>query len=210
MTHMSRRRVATWLLSFPLMIVGSQVAHVVAYRLVYPSAPIRLSELVSTGHRYMGSPAYLPMLLGLVFAAELVGIGWALAGSVRHSLRRPVPPWAFALLPMLAFTLQELLERWLSSSSFPWWMVLQPTFRVGLLLQLPFALGAHLLARLLLRVADHVGRRLRGTVGRFGLGFVSLTWVVRDFCSPRLGALASGHAGRGPPRLAPVLTALAP
>src|SRR5450755_653959 len=209
MPLMRRRRVASWLVSFPLMVVGSQVAHVFAYRWVYPSAHVRLSELLATGHGYMGSSAYVPMLLGLSFAAEIVGVGWVLAGCVRRSLRRPVPAWAFALLPMLGFTLQEFFERWLSGSSFPWWMVLQPTFRVGLLLQLPFALVAYMVARLLLRAADRVGRRLRGPAGRFGLGFVSLTWVVRDFCSPRLGALASGHAGRGPPRLAPVLTALA-
>jgi|SRR5450755_251404 hypothetical protein len=209
MPLMRRRRVASWLVSFPLMVVGSQVAHVFAYRWVYPSAHVRLSELLATGHGYMGSSAYVPMLLGLSFAAEIVGVGWVLAGCVRRSLRRPVPAWAFALLPMLGFTLQEFFERWLSGSSFPWWMVLQPTFRVGLLLQLPFALVAYMVARLLLRAADRVGRILRGAVARPSLIGASLRWVVLEVCPPRRGALANGHSGRGPPRVAAAVSTLA-
>ncbi len=196
---MRTRRVASWLLSFPL-VVGSQVAHGLAYRWVYPNAHVRLSALLSTGHGYMGTPGYLPLLLGVLFAVELVGVGWVLAGSFRRSLRRPVPAWAFALLPMLGFTLQELLERGLSGAPSPWLTVLAPTFRAGLLLQLPFALAVYLLVKLLLRSADHVARRLRGTaVPRPRLATLSLRWVVLEARSRPRGAMASGHAGRGPP-----------
>jgi hypothetical protein len=208
MPSVRRRRVAVWLLSFPLMVVGSQVAHVFAYRWVYPSAHVRLSELLSTGHSYMGYPAYVPLLLGLFFAAELVAVGWVLGGCVRRGLQRPVPAWAFALLPMLGFTLQEFIERWLSGWSAPWLMVLQPTFRVGLLLQLPFALVAFLVARVLLGVADRVGRVLRGAVARPRVVGVSVRWVVLEVCPPRRRALADGHSGRGPPRFAPDAIAL--
>jgi hypothetical protein len=196
---MHRRRMAAWMSSLPLMVAGSQVAHVLAYRWVYPNAHVRLSELLSTGHAYMGSGAYLPMLLGMIFAAELVGLGGVLVAGVARRPQRPVPAWAFALLPILAFTLQELLERWLSSSSFPWWMVLQATFRAGLLVQLPFALAAYLLARLLLRTAVAVGRALRGAAPLGRPTSRPLGWVVLEAFSPALGALAGGHAGRGPP-----------
>jgi hypothetical protein len=209
MTPMRRRRVVAWLLSFPLMVVGSQVAHVFAYRWVYPNAHVRLSELVATGHEYMGSPSYAPTLLGFVFAAEFVAAGFVLVGTVRRSRQRAVPAWAFALLPMLGFTLQEFLERWMAGSPFPWWMVLQPTYRVGLLLQLPFALIAYLLARLLLRAADRVGRILRGAVARPSLVSLSLRWGVLEICRPRRGALAGGHSGRGPPRAAAAVSTLA-
>jgi hypothetical protein len=205
---MRRRRLATWLLALPLMVVGSQVAHVLAYRFVYPNAQVRLSELLSTGHSYMGASAYVPMLLGLAFAAELVGLGWVLAGSLRRSLRGPVPAWAFALLPMLGFTVQEFLERLLSGASFPWWIVLQPTFRVGLLIQVPFAIVAYVLAKLLLRAADRVERALRAAVPRPTIAPVAAGWVLVEVCSRRRGALAGGHAGRGPPRRAPALSAL--
>jgi hypothetical protein len=205
---MRRRRVAAWLLSFPLMVVGSQVAHVLAYRWEYPNAHVRLGELLSTGHSYMGSSAYVPMLLGFVLAAELVGLGWVCAGSVRRDLQRPVPAWAFALLPTLGFTLQEFCERLLSGASFPWWMVLQPTFRVGLLLQLPFALVAYLVAKALLRVADRVGRGLRKALAPPRVVAVSVRWGMREVCAPRLGALAGGHAGRGPPPVELVVAAV--
>jgi hypothetical protein len=151
---MQRRRLAVWLSSIPVMVAGSQLAHVLAYRLVYPSAHVRLASLLATGHQYMlGTSGYLPLLLGVLGAVELVGVGWVFAGSFRRSLQRPVPAWAFALLPVLAFTLQEFLERILAGSSFPWWLVLQPTFQIGIALQLPIALIAYLVARLLLRTA---------------------------------------------------------
>jgi hypothetical protein len=208
MSRMRPRRLAAWLLSFPLMVVGTQVAHAFAYQLAYPSAHVRLNVLLSTGHAYMvGYPGYLPALLGAVGAAELLGVGWVLAGSVRRDLARPVPAWAFALLPMLCFTLQELLERLFLSGRFPWWMVLQPTFRLGLLLQLPFALAAFLLAKLLLRSANRVGASLRGSAPLPRLLGCASRWVLVVVCPPRRRAPASGHAGRGPPRAAAAVIA---
>jgi hypothetical protein len=209
MTGMRRRRAAAWLLSVPLMIAGTQVAHVLAYRLVYPSLHVRLSALLATGHGYMvGTNGYLPTLLGIAGALDLVAAGWVLAGSVRRSLQRPVPAWAFALLPLLCFSLQEFLERWLAGSSFPWWTVLQPTFRVGLLLQLPFAVLAFLAARLLLHAADRAGRRLQPRAPRPVPPFGSLVLVAPATITPLRRASATTHAGRGPP-VAPaaVLTA---
>jgi len=200
MTPMRSRRLATWLLSLPLMIAGTQLAHVLAYRLVYPDAHVRLSRLLLTGHAYMvGSLGYLPLVLAVVGALDLLAVGWVFAGSVRRSLQRPVPPLAFALLPPLCFTLQELIERWLCGSSFPWWVVLQPTFRIGLLLQLPFALLAFMGARLLLRAAETAASKIRGTVPRPALHLALLDWVVsavaRCAGEPPIG----GHSGRGPP-----------
>jgi hypothetical protein len=181
-----RRRIAAWLLSLPLMVAGSQVAHALAYRLVYPQARVRLSALLSTGHGYLlGAAGYVPLLLGTLGAVELVAVGWVLAGSVRRSLQRPVPAWAFALLPIIGFTLQEVLERWLSSGRFPWWVVLAPTFQVGLALQLPFALLAYALARLLTRTA------------------ATAALILPSFTAVRIGACADppvaacGHRGRG-------------
>jgi hypothetical protein len=197
---MRPRRAAAWLLSLPLMIAGTQVAHVLAYQFVYPNAHVRLTALLATGHDYMlGTRGYLPILLGMAGALDLVAAGWVLAGSLRRSLQRPVPVWAFALMPVLCFTLQEFLERWLAGSSFPWWTMLQPTFRIGLLLQLPFALLAFLAARLLLRAADRAAHSLRHRAPRpVHFGF-SVGWTALPRGLSRRRAPAITHPGRGPP-----------
>lgn len=192
-----RVRVAVaWLLSVPLMVVGSQVAHVLAYRWVYPDARMRLRELIATGHGYM---SFLPLVLGVMGAVELVALVFAVVGGARGHRHRVPSAWMFALLPPLGFALQEFVERFLAGSSFPWWMVLQPTFRVGLLLQLPFALIAFVSARLLLRVGEHVGLRLTGRAAPPPLIGSRPLWFAVTFCPPRLAALACGHPERGPP-----------
>jgi hypothetical protein len=201
MRPMRTRRVAAWLLSLPLMVVGTQVAHVVAYELVYPNAHVRLSELISSGHGYMvGSRGYLPMLLGVAGALDLVAVGWVFAGSVRRTLQRPVPAWAFALLPLLCYALQEFIERWLAGSPMPWWIVTQPTFRAGLALQLPFALLAFLLARLLLRAAGRAGTGLRQAAPRPAPSdALPRDWLVPRPSRPLSLSMATLHPGRGPP-----------
>jgi hypothetical protein len=180
------------------MVAASQVAHVFAYRLVYPEAGVRLHALLVTGHSYM---TLWPKLLAMGGALELAALVSIVVGTVRRRRYTPVPPWAFALTPPLAFVLQELFERWFAAATFPWWMVFQPTFRVGLLLQVPFALFAYLLARFLLRVADRVGKALQANrqPRRRGL---SPRWHPVPLRTPRIAALADGHAGRAPPLFA--------
>jgi hypothetical protein len=181
------------------MVAGSQIAHVMAYRLVYPEMRLRLHALLVTGHSYM---TLWPKLLAMGGALELAALVSIVVGTLRRRRYMPVPPWAFALTPPLAFVLQELLERWFAGASFPWWMVLQPTFRVGLLLQLPFALLAYVLARLLLRVADRVGKALRRESRRPRPQSLSPRWCPVAVRPPRIAALADGHAGRAPPLFA--------
>ena len=200
MARVSRRRAAAWLMSVPLMMAGSQVAHAFAFWLVYPQAQLRLRALVQTGHSYMlGRAAFLPLVLGALGGVELIVFAWTVVGVVRAQRHRSVPAWAFALLPLLGFSVQEFVERFLAGTPAPWLVVLEPTFRIGLLLQLPFGLVAFLLARLLLHVAEHVGQALRLSGPRERLGALPLRWSVRPFSLPRAPVLADGHAGRGPP-----------
>src|SRR5438045_779231 len=140
-------------------------------------------------------------------AIELIAFVTAVVGSLRRRAAPPVPAWAFGLLPPLGFAVQEFLERWLSGALFPWWMVLQPTFRIGLLLQLPFGLAAYLVARLLLRAADEVGRAL-GRQPRCPQVGLSPAWAVSPSWVPRLSVIGS-HAGRGPPAAAAAILSCA-
>ena len=87
----------------------------------------------------------------------------ALATEVRLHVRgrRADRPslWAFGLVAPALFTCQEHIERLAHDGTVPW-LAGEPTFLAGLALQLPFALAAYLVARLLLRVARSIARVL--------------------------------------------------
>jgi hypothetical protein len=148
------RRRLNWLVALPLILAGTQVAHGLAYELVYPQTHARLLQ---SGHGYLG---WLPLVFGVTGALALVGLGSAVADAARGRRARDLPAAAFALLPPVAFALQELLELSLHTGTFGWRAFLAPTFLPGLALQLPFALLAYVLARLLLRAAARVGLAL--------------------------------------------------
>jgi hypothetical protein len=181
------------------MLAGTEVAHALAYRLVYPEAGVRIRVLAETGHGYMG---WAPLFLGIAGALMLAGLSRGLVDGARRRAPRPVPAWAFGLLPLAGFTLQEFLERWLALGGFPWWMVEQPTFRIGLLLQLPFALAAFFAARFLFRVVERVAVALRALATRLTTFTPTRLWYRLAIAAPRTSALASGHAVRGPPLMA--------
>lgn len=190
------RRASAWLVVVPLMVAGTEAAHALAYRLVYPQAAVRWQVLAATGHGYLG---WAPLLLGVGGALALVGLFACVVDSARRRSPRPVSPWMFGLLPLIGFSIQELLERWFVGGGLPWWMVEQPTFRIGLLLQLPFALVAFLLARVLLRVVERVGRALRRDRPPVALPAQRCRWFPVAVLPSRLAVLAAGYAERGPP-----------
>jgi hypothetical protein len=197
----ARQRMVVWMLAVPFMVAGTEVAHVVAYRLVYPDPLERAAVLSSTGHGYF---AYTP--LALAVGAALVGC--ALFARVygardgRHLRTLEVSPGMFAALPPATFALQEHLERLVHSGSWPFGAALEPTFLPGLALQLPFAFLVYLIARLLLRAAEKLGVALRsGRQGPrrrvAGLAVVHGRLVVGLL--PRAAVPAGGRSVRGPP-----------
>jgi hypothetical protein len=190
------RRGAAWLAAVPLMLGGSQLAHAVAYRLAYPQAHVRLVHMLATGHSYF---TQLPLVLAAAGACLLLSLVVTACDAARGLTPRALPAWAFALLPPLAFALQELLELSLHTSTFAWHAVLAPTFAPGLLLQLPFALLMLLVARLLLRAAERIGRALRRPAPR--------PKAVPEFAAqpvaPIVHLLAGLQLARAPPRVVP-------
>lgn len=194
------RRGFAWLVAVPLMLAGSQVAHVLAYRIVYPQARVRLHALIETGHGYMGA---LPLVLGVGGAIVALSFVASVADAARGRRVRALPAWAFALLPVLGFAIQEYLERWLAWGFLPWYAGLQPTFLVGIALQLPFGALAYLAARLLLRSAKRLGRRLaRVSTPRIRLTPLLLLVPVERPLPPLASVLSRGLGRRGPPILA--------
>jgi hypothetical protein len=124
----SMKRGAPWLVSIPFMAAGCLAAHSLAY------------HLVSNPQERHGYLAFAPLVLGLFG-------GLAIVGAARRG--RTHSPVFFALLPPLAFVVQEHVERLQ-------FVATEPAFLVGLMLQLPFALAALVAARAFLGLADLV------------------------------------------------------
>jgi hypothetical protein len=154
------RRRLTWLVALPALLAGTQLAHGLAYRLVFPETSLRVHVLAASGHGYL---AWLPLVLGLAGALGAVGLAAAVVDAARGRAVGSLPPLAFAVVPPLAFVLQEVLELSLHSGAVGWHAFAEPTFLPGLALQLPFALLAWAAARLLLRAAVRLGRALAPT-----------------------------------------------
>lgn len=188
------RRSAAWLATVPLMLGGSQLAHAVAYRIAYPQAHVRVVHMLATGHSYF---TRLPILLAAAGACVLVALVATAVDAARGLRARALPASAFALLPPLAFALQELLELSLHTGTFAWHAVLAPTFLPGLLLQLPFALLMYVLARLLLRAAERIGHALRGAPAGVRTKIVFASPPAAPHVRPARGR----RFARGPPRV---------
>jgi hypothetical protein len=188
-----RRGAAAWLVSVPVALAGCLAAHSLAYRLVEPDAHERAHLLASSGHGYVG---HWRLLLAGAVALVLVGfVRQAIAAA--RGLEPGGPPRLVALVPPLAFVLQEHLERAFHDDAFPLEALTQPSFAVGLALQVPFALLAVALARLLAHGAEALGRLL-ATKPRVAARRAA------DGLSPFVPTSAPRIAGRGraPPLLA--------
>jgi len=194
------RRGLAWLVAVPVMLAGSELAHSLAFRIAYPEVPVRMRALLATGHGY---DRWLPLAFGCLAAVAALSLVVTAADASRGRTARGLPAWAFALLPPLAFTVQEHLELLLHTGAFPWHEVARPTFLPGLALQLPFALLAYLAARLLLRTAERVGRAVgRVTPPRPRLVAAAFPAPASSPRLPRLPLISRGLAKRGPPLLA--------
>ena len=195
---MARRRLA-WLLSIPLMLGGTEAAHWLAFRVVYPNPWERAQALQASGHGYLG---YWPSVAGIGLALVVVAVMLAVREHARpgaSSSGLQPARLLFAALPPLAFALQEHVESLVHSGTISG-VAEAPTFVVGLALQLPFALAAYVLARLLLEVAALVGRSLRTRTSPRAQR-APLRFPGADL--PALTALAAigSSPGRGPPSL---------
>ena len=178
------RRITTWLLTLPLAIGGSQLAHAEAYRLVYADTHERSHVLAESGHGYL---QHFPFAVALGLAV----IGVALVSRARGRTGE-LAAWPFAAIPVATFALQETLERGGDLSA-----LIEPTTLVGLALQLPFALLAYAVARLLLQAVDALAARLRPAPRSRRTSLFPLPLELRLSPLPRL---AFGLAQRGPPR----------
>ncbi len=192
------RRVFAYLLVAPLALLGEYVAHQASYLSVHGgSAHLHLNE---TGHGYLDNASTVfSLLFGLMSLLVIIDAVRVTSGRDPADL----PLWPLALLGPITFTVQEHLERWLQTGQFPWSATLEPTFALGLWLQLPTAFLAYLVARFITGTARKAAHHLRTRLGRVVAVQCALTYAdsipthyVDIF---RVDATLKGHRGRGPP-----------
>jgi hypothetical protein len=190
-----RRGLTAWGTAVVLALIGTQVAHAVAYRVGTPDPGRREQLLSATGHGYL---AQAPLALAIGFALLAVMLATEVRAAVGRNGTRPCA-WVFLLVAPAVFTAQEHLERLAHDGQLPLGVVLDRTFQTGLALQLPFALAAYVAARLLLSAVRRLGRLLGAPPRRRPLA-ARLAIPRPDERSPRrLPALALGYGERGPP-----------
>jgi hypothetical protein len=202
MVPMARRRFM-WSLALPLAAIGWLAGHSLAYALVEPDHVHRLELLADTGHVYLsGAPHVIACALTLVLA----GLVLAACEGMRDNARARIPVWPLALLPPLGFIVAEHLERWIAHNAFPTGAALEPTFVVGIVLQLPLGAAALLVANAILAFGNGLGRRavalraLRPPVWAPPAPLVAPPEPVLV----RAPVLADGHGQRAPPLTAVV------
>jgi hypothetical protein len=176
------RKHALLALSLPLAAAGCLVGHAAGYALA------GLSRRDAHLHGYLG---YAPQFLAVCVAL----VALALALRVTGRLQGRPAAWPFALLPPLAFTAQELIER--LAAGLPAHAVLEPAVYIGLAVQLPLGLAAYLAARVLLRTADAAAQALAPALA-FPLR-PALLGVPTDARAAARTPLAFDRLGRAPP-----------
>jgi hypothetical protein len=177
------RRFTALVASLPLIGAGSIAAHDLAYRLV--GGGLYQEHM----HDYLTrAPTLLALLLGFSVAV--------LAVALRHSeLHLRAPAWLFAAAPLVAFAVQEHLERAVQGQPAAR-TALEPAFALGLALQLPFALLAYVAARILFRTVALVVGFFRPRRARLRPAATERPGFRFSFPRP---ALARGFSSRGPP-----------
>jgi hypothetical protein len=192
---MSRSRAV--LLSVPLVVLGTLFAHALTYRLAYPDAAERALADEAVGHGYLGE---LRLVTTACVALIVVAVAM-IALEARRDVRRTVPPWLFASLPLVGFTAQEVLERVTAGSGFGAEELLGPTFVLGLLVQLPVAALMYAVARVLSRLAVEFSEALAraGVELRVHPTDGSRAPWPTLWLEPRLATLELRRGGRAPP-----------
>jgi hypothetical protein len=184
----------SWLLAVPLVLGGAQLAHAVDYWLIAPDAHERSELLAGSGHGYFSYLPFAAALLAGLAVASFVAIS---CEAHRGRTAALLDYWPLAFLPFATFVVQEHLERYLHDGAFPWTAVAEPTFLVGFFLQIPFAVAAFVAARLLMRVAQAVGRltweRARSWPDADGAVASPVVHL------PRVALLTGGPSARSPP-----------
>jgi hypothetical protein len=194
-----RGRRASWMVALPLAVASWLGAHCLAYWLVAPAGDHQMGLHAESGHAYLG---YTPAIFVWGGALLVVGLVLCVGLGLRDVRPSPPPVRLFALLPPLAFTVQEHAERLIGTGGLPPDIVFEPTFLLGLALQLPLTLAALIVAHALQGAGFTFGRMLTPRLALLRARAVTPGSPQR---LPSSGTpitpsvLALGHGPRAPP-----------
>ncbi len=192
---MGRRRLP-WLLALPLMVAGTVAAHLFGSALVSSAASATDPDhgVEGVARASHGLLTQAPLAVGVLVAFVVIGLGHRIrSGSGEFS-----PVWFF-LLPPVALVAQEVSERLIHAESFPFKPAHEPALLGALAIQVPFGLAALLIARVLILIADRIGRALAGRPLLLPTHSRVLPLRRRAILRRLEAALAAGHSSRGPP-----------
>jgi hypothetical protein len=145
---------------------------------------------------------YGAIFLALVAAVVLVAATRQLVQTVGGGCVGEAPSaWMFAVMPIVGFMFQEHLEHLVAARELELTFFLSPPFLVGLVLQLPFAFAAMVVARLILNAIRTVVSVVRevGTPSWLRAAAVSLGAIPLFVDLPLRRQLSFPCAGRAPP-----------
>jgi hypothetical protein len=180
------------LLTLPLSAMGMLLAHQLTWEVAGHGHESEVS------HQYLRYPAVFVALAAAVLA---VASTRSLVHSMGGSVAAAPSAVTFAVMPIVGFVFQEHLEHLVASRELELDFFLSPPFVIGLALQLPFALAALLVARLILRVIRTAVAVLREAAPRcFAFVHGSRPLPRAALEGPvRCRGLAFSCAGRAPP-----------
>jgi hypothetical protein len=181
------------LLSLPLSAAGMLLAHQLTWHVAAHD------HEADVAHGYL---QYGAIFLALATAVVVVAATRQLVQSVGGECAAEAPsPGMFALMPIVGFMFQEHLEHLVAARELEISFFLSPPFVVGLMLQLPFALAALVVARLILGVIRTVVTVVReaGTPRWLMPTDVSLAVIPLVVDLPQRRVLSFPCAGRAPP-----------
>jgi hypothetical protein len=186
-----------WMLTVPLALAGSQLAHELGYAAAAADPDSRHHLHEAGGHAYLDRYGPLAAALAAGLLAAALFVHFRRARTDGRGARLGAAPFAF--VPVTVFVLQEHCERLFHHGELSLSAVATPTFVFGLALQLPFALLAYVVARILLRAAEALARSLGGRRLVLIARLPGRPHPPRSISLPRRAPLACGYTGRGPP-----------
>jgi hypothetical protein len=185
---------AAWLVALPLVAAGTWLSHCYLFAIAAPGAHAQAHATDGPEVGLLYRPAFLLMCLALVVL--FLGLRTIQSRSPRSAAE--IPAWPFGVLAPLGFFVHQHFQHILGSGPMPLSSLVDPSFLLGLLLQLPLGLVTYFLVRLLLRAADRLGRALGGRRRRPARS-TRFSTRTAGAGTPRIAALASAGAPRGPP-----------